>query len=394
MSTYDWIVIGGGVTGAALSYELAQKQFSVLLIEQHGTLQGATRLSYGGIAYWSGTTDLTRQLCQAGWQRYPNLAAELGAEIHFRELDLLLTVAVDRDPTAIAPSYADYVIPPRLLSVAEACDLEPLLNPEAIAGAFTVRHGQVDPEAMTQAYQQAFVRSGGKIVIDSVMGLQRQNQRITGAIATQQIYTAANVVICTGGWSRALLAKAGLTVPLYFTHAELIETPPVDIKLRTLVMTAEMQRFQLEAQASTTDKERQWQQPDTELLPFVLDAGVVQLANGNLRLGQISRVLSNPQAQVDAVASEAAIRESVGQVLPSLQNLPGQWQHCLVAFSRDRLPLIGAVSETVGLHVFSGFSNPFAIVPPLAERFAEGASGETDSILAQLSPARFATPVT
>jgi len=73
-----------------------------------------------------------------------------------------------------------------------------------------------------------------------------------------------------------------------------------------------------------------------------------------------------------------------------LQDLPGQWQHCLVAFSRDRLPLIGAIPDTPGLHVFSGFSNPFAIMPPLAQRFAHAALGSTDPILAQLSPHRFA----
>jgi glycine/D-amino acid oxidase-like deaminating enzyme len=390
MSTYDWIVIGGGMAGAALSYELAQQQFSVLLIEQSATLQGATRFSYGGIAYWSGTTELTQQLCAAGRQRYDQLAAELDAEIYFQELDLLLTVAADRDPTAIAAGYTAYAIPPRLLSVAEACELEPLLNPAAIAGAFTVRHGQVDPEAMTQAYRQAFVRAGGTIAIDTVTELQRQGQRVTGAIATQQSYSAANVVVCAGGWSRVLLAAAGLPIPLYFSHAEVVETPPVDLKLRTLVMTAEMQRFQMEAQASTTDRESQWQQPGLELAPWILDAGVVQLANGSLRMGQISRVLSDPQATVDAIASEAAIRSAVGQVLPSLQDLPGQWQHCLVAFSRDRLPLIGAVPDTTGLHVFSGFSNPFAIMPPLAQRFAHAALGSTDPILAQLSPHRFA----
>ncbi|HEY9747245.1 MAG TPA: FAD-binding oxidoreductase [Allocoleopsis sp.] len=390
MRTYDWIVIGGGMTGAALSYELAQQQFSVLLIEQSATLQGATRFSYGGVAYWSGTTELTQQLCQEGRQRYDDLAAELDAEIYFRELDLLLTVSADRDPSTLASTHTTYAIPPHFLSVAAACELEPLLNPAAIAGAFTVRHGQVDPEAMTLAYRQAFVRAGGTLVVDTVTGLQQQGQRVTGAIATQHTYSAANVVVCAGGWSRALLTRAGVPVPLYFTHAELVETPPVGLKLRTLVMTAEMQRFQMEAQASTSDREQQWQQPGLELAPWILDAGVVQLANGSLRMGQISRVLSNPQATVDAIASETAIRNAVGKVLPTLQDFPGQWQHCLVAFSRDRLPLIGAVPETTGLHVFSGFSNPFAIAPPLAQRFAQVASGSTDPILTQVSPLRFA----
>jgi glycine/D-amino acid oxidase-like deaminating enzyme len=50
MKTYDWIVIGGGITGAALAYELTKKNFSVLLLEQNAIANNATRYSYGGLA--------------------------------------------------------------------------------------------------------------------------------------------------------------------------------------------------------------------------------------------------------------------------------------------------------------------------------------------------------
>jgi glycine/D-amino acid oxidase-like deaminating enzyme len=70
MKTYDAIVVGGGITGAALAYELVKTGFSVLLVEQNATPQNATRYSYGGLAYWSGTTPLTRQLCQEAIARY------------------------------------------------------------------------------------------------------------------------------------------------------------------------------------------------------------------------------------------------------------------------------------------------------------------------------------
>jgi len=35
MTTYDWIVIGAGIAGSALGYELAKAGFSTLLIEQY-----------------------------------------------------------------------------------------------------------------------------------------------------------------------------------------------------------------------------------------------------------------------------------------------------------------------------------------------------------------------
>lgn len=79
------------------------------------------------------------------------------------------------------------------------------------------------------------------------------------------------------------------------------------------------------------------------------------------------------------------MRKSVGEVLPALENLPGTWHDCLVGFSSDRLPLIGTIPGFERVHLFSGFSNPLVIIPPLAKRFANFASGKEDEIIIQLS---------
>ena len=218
MKTYDWIVVGGGITGAALAYELAIKGFSVLLLEQHASLQGATRYSYGGIAYWSGTTELTRQLCAEGIERHRILSEELDTDTQFRELDLILTIGAADDPEKVAANYADFAIPPRFLSVAEACEMEPLLNPDAIAAALTVRHGHIEPEKLTQGYTQAFRRAGGEVQIDRVVELLGKGAKIQGVKTATATYHAAKTVICAGAMSRQLLKAAGIPVRLYFTH--------------------------------------------------------------------------------------------------------------------------------------------------------------------------------
>ncbi len=138
MKTYDWIVVGSGIAGAALAYELVKKGYVVLLLEQHATPQNATRYSYGGIAFWSATTPLTKQLCAEGIARHHILPEELDFDTEFRELDLLLTIPVDTNPEEVAASYTRFAVPPVLLNVKEACKLEPLLNPNAIAGTLNL----------------------------------------------------------------------------------------------------------------------------------------------------------------------------------------------------------------------------------------------------------------
>ncbi|NEQ77249.1 MAG: FAD-binding oxidoreductase [Okeania sp. SIO2C9] len=397
MKSYDWIVVGGGITGAALSYELAKKGLTVLLLEKYPTLKGATRYSYAILPYWSGTTDLTNQLFQEAKEHHHYLSEELEADTQFRELDLLLTIATEYDPEKIATNFSQCNIVPRLMSVEEACEMEPLLNKEAIAGALTVRNGHVSPEAITLGYSQAFTRLGGQIEIAEVTGLVKTgdnathpyHERITGVYTKGQTYHAANVVICAGGISRYFLKSAGIPTRVYFTHAEMLEIPPVELQLNTTVLTAVQKRLNCEAATSTVEFEQMWDEPGHEFVPFSLDAGAVQFNNGSIRIGQISRVLTDPHAKVDPAQSEVAMRAEIGKVLPALENLPATWYHCLVAYSADDLPLIGAIPNLEGIHIFSGFSSPFAFVPPLAKRFANYIVGENDEIIKQLSPHRF-----
>ncbi len=397
MKSYDWIVVGGGITGAAASYELAKKGFAVLLLERDTTMQNATRFSYGGLAYWSGTTDLTRLLCREGIDRHRNLSAQLDADTEFRELDLLLTIDRGADAEKVAANYAHFAIPPQLLSVAEAGELEPLLNKSAIAGALTVRHGHISPTATNRAYCQGFLRLGGTIEFAEVIGLIAEANRISGVKTVRENYACENAVICAGGWSRSLLKAAGISAGVYFTRAEILETAPVDLKLRTLVMPALLKRFELEAEASRIEVDCLWDEPGKELLPPILDAGAVGFNDGSLRIGQLSRILSDLNAKVDRSTSEKAIRAGISKVLPDLANLPATWHDCIVAFSADNLPVVGEIADRPGLHVFSGLSNPLAIVPALAERFANWAAGEKDWAMAYaplryelLSPDRFA----
>ena len=391
----DWIVVGNGLAGAALSYELQKQGLSVLLLDP-ALGRSATRYSYGGIAYWSGSTDLMRQLCQEGIDIHRQLSAELDADTEFRELDLLLTVAPDRAPNQVAALYAQMAILPQILSIEAACEREPLLNPDAVSGVLCLPHGHLSPEAIMTAYNQAFLRLGGKLQVAAVTGLEGTAQQVTGVTTASNRYSAAHVAICAGAISRMLLRSAGISCPLYFTQAELIETAPVALKLRTLVMPAELQRFAMEAEAGAVERAALWDKTEHELLPAILDAGVVQLADGRLRMGQLSRVTSDLEPAVDAIASEQALRQAVGQILPALQSLPGQWCRTQVAFSGDRLPLVGALPGRTGLYLFSGFSNPFAILPPIARRFAAAqvatpALRLDADLLDAFSPSRFST---
>lgn len=412
MASFDWIVVGNGLTGAALAYELVRQGMSVLLLDHSDTPASATRYSYGGIPQWAQKTPLTRRLSRLSRDRYEALPTETGVDIELRELDLLLTVPPGADPVVVGQDYALCDLPPEPLSVAEALALEPHLNPKAIAGGLRVPQAQVNPTALVTAYNHGFQALGGHYTLATVTGLVQVGNRITGVTTPTQAHSAGQVAIAAGGFSRQLLHQRGIPLPLYFSHAEIIETPPLALTLTPLIMPAQLQRIALERQVSHPGAANQWrwkapalsENPGGNLAPelspelpgdaiaSILDPGLIQFQDRHCRLGQISYIHPDPHHSLDPHTSETQLRQSITHLIPALKDVPGQWRHCTVAFTRDGLPLVGPIPHWEGLVLFSGFSGPFALVPGLAMNLAQWASGNPDvpaDTLAAVTPARF-----
>ncbi|MGF1539973.1 MAG: NAD(P)/FAD-dependent oxidoreductase [Pleurocapsa sp.] len=385
MTTYDWIVIGAGITGASLAYELS-KQFRVLLLEKDKIPDNATVYSYGGLAYWSGTDELTRHLSKEGIELHRNLSEELAGDTEFRELDLVLTIDRHDDPEAIAKNYDRFAITPELLDVQEACKLEPLLNPNAIAGCLKLPHGHIHPQKTTDAYLKAMVRNGGKIIYQGAIAFVREGDKVIGVQTEADTYHSANTVVCAGGLSRSLLQKAGIKIDNYFTHAQVITAPPIDFDLSTIVMPAILQRFSLEATAGELAADSSWDNLQLPV-PTVLDTGAVQFIDGSLCLGQISAIRSNPATRLDNTVAEAEIRKAISNTLPFLEKVSGTCHQCLVAFNDKAIALVGNLPNTEGLYLFSGFTSTLIYAPILARHFAVWASGNKNKIIEQLQMA-------
>ena len=397
MQFYEVIIIGSGITGASLAYELVRLGVKVLLIEQDDKSPSATRYSYGGISYWAGMTDLTRSLAQESLEIHRQNVSALDLPTEFRELPLIGTISHAQDPIAVLKTYEHFTKQAQLLTPAEAVDLEPLLNPDGIAAATLMPYAQINPIETAKGYCQTMVRLGGHRAYDRVLTIKSESDgvRVHGKLET---YHGDRVILCTGGGTRALLRDSGLVIRQYFSHAESIETDPCDLQMRSVVMPAEIRRFELERSAAIDDGP--WEEGLTghnqDLTPPILDAGALQFTDSSLRFGQISRTQTNLATVSSPKASEQWIRSGLAKILPKVAQVPGRWVTCTVAFSADQLPLVGPVGTDRRVQVFSGFSNPMALVPATAKRFARQllsdqnlVSGEDGKGLQTLLPSRF-----
>lgn len=380
MAHFDWIVLGAGITGLPLAYELQKVGQRVLLLDKVLAPVNATAYGYGGVPYWSGTTPLLQQLCRESRALLGTLAQELDGATEYRELDLLLYLQAGDDPQGLEQNFRACLTPPTLLDQATVLALEPQLNPAIITGALTVPHGHIHPIKTLQAYRQAFLRLGGEIKLATVQRFLHQGDTLTGVVTSRATYAAPNIVVCAGADSRALLSRIGVDLPLYFSQALVLQTPPLAQRLAPLVMPARFARLALEAQASSLD----WSTPTDTVQAEVLEAGAIQFLDGHYLLGQISQLVTHPAYQPDPIASEQRLRAAIAQVLPNLANVPAQLHHCRVAFASPN-PLVGQVKTRPGLYLFTGFSSPFCYSLPLARHFAQAVTTGHDAIFTTLN---------
>ncbi len=215
--SYDAIVIGAGISGAATAYHLRKAGARTLLIERGEPASGGTGKS-AAIIRQSYSTPLLVRLARASITMFETAKAELGKDAGFVQDGYCFVVS----PEMLDGAKANVAMQKSLGIVNEWSEGPgfpehlPEINPEGIVGIVYEPHGgYADPVQATEAYIEAFKRDGGEFRARTpVRRLVRDRDRITGVELDAGEVSARHVVNAAGPWARPLAASAGLDLPL------------------------------------------------------------------------------------------------------------------------------------------------------------------------------------
>jgi hydrogen cyanide synthase HcnC len=264
--TADVIVVGAGVIGCAVAYELARQSVSVLLIDQ--ALPGrATSASAGGlwpvgeaVGLGCGVIYHAAQLaadphatCEIGLlpiafrdflvqsnSRFPSLAGELrettGIDIEYVPGAGLLFLMYQESERAFVRRVQQSLgasARVELLTPEEARRLEPNLTGDTLGAAFLPGEHQVNPMLLAEAYKRAAIRHGARFRHETrVSRLVRAGERVTGVEIGDATLSAGVVVNAAGAWAGELAATAGLRVPVEPIRGQIVLTQSLPPTLR------------------------------------------------------------------------------------------------------------------------------------------------------------------
>ncbi len=110
---------------------------------------------------------------------------------------------------------AEHGFEPELREGAEVHEFEPSLGPDIQFMATLKNHGFVhDPGGYVQALGEELLALGARVVTADVMDFEMADRRIRAVETSQGRFHCDAAVLATGVWSKPLMRKLGLNVPL------------------------------------------------------------------------------------------------------------------------------------------------------------------------------------
>jgi glycine oxidase len=211
------LIIGGGVIGLGIAWELARQGQKVTVLERGRVGDGASGAAAGMLcpmAELDFVEDALLGLKRDSLARYPAFCAALeaasGIDAQLR-LDGTLTVALDRDDAADLRRHFEHRrqldLPVQWMSGAQVRAMEPALSPRIQAGIHTPSEGQIDNRLLLAALARAAYLAGVQIRENTpVQELIFDGDRVRGVRAPDPV-DADTVVLAAGAWARQLGLK-------------------------------------------------------------------------------------------------------------------------------------------------------------------------------------------
>ena len=158
------VIIGGGVMGVSTAYHLAQAGVcDVVLIEKGELGSGSTCKSAGGVrAQFSDEVNI--ELGARSLRTFETFEATFDQPIDLHQVGYLFLLENPQDVAAFEKNIAlqnARGVPSRLIDVAEAKALSPLISTEGLlAAAYSPTDGHCTPESVVNGYARAARRAG------------------------------------------------------------------------------------------------------------------------------------------------------------------------------------------------------------------------------------------
>ncbi len=227
----DMVIIGGGVMGCAIAYNLAKEGLKPVVIEK-ADIGGEASGSNGGGVRQSARNLKEMPLAMESIQIYGQLHDELGMDVEYvREGNLRLCTSEEELETmrqAIV-NQRESGLELTLLDRQQVLELNPYVGEKVIGASYCATDGHVNPFLVTYGYYLKAKSLGARFFThEAVNEILMQKGKVAGVVTDKQQIATDLVVDAAGIAGRKVANMVGLDIPMrpIFSEALITEAYP------------------------------------------------------------------------------------------------------------------------------------------------------------------------
>ncbi|MCK8059576.1 MULTISPECIES: FAD-binding oxidoreductase [unclassified Fusibacter] len=243
-SRADVVIVGGGISGAAIAYNLAKKGVKhIVVLEKSYQGSGSTGRCGAGIRQQWGT-EMNCRLSKLSNEYFEKAKEELEyhGDLEFKQGGYLILASTDSELELFRRNVRlqnKLGIRSQLISNEEAKEIVPFLVTDEIVGAtYHEKDGHLNPFTTLDAFVRAAKRMGVTYLTHTeVTKINVQKGRVVGVETTAGNIATDTVVNAAGGYSKVVADLAGVAIPTYSERHQILVTTPINPILKPMVMS-------------------------------------------------------------------------------------------------------------------------------------------------------------
>ncbi len=366
---YDVVIIGGGVQGLSLAYNLARSGLHRVSVLEKSYIGSGASGRNGEMIRSAFASEEWIRLFDKSLRIWETLSGELDFNVMFTRHGYLILASTSEEMAACQNNIKrqnELGIGTRLVDAEEVINLIPALNTQVVTGGiFQPGGGFARHDAVVWAYARAARRLKVDICpFTEVIDIVVKSGKVLGVKTTQGDIETRTMVNAAGAYARRVAGMVGVELPLEIYRLEMMVTEPLKPFLRVALSSPHVMGYMHQ----TTRGE------------FAGGAGPENLSPYT--------GLKSTRAAVQDMARKFVF------LFPGLYGarLMRQWAG-VVSKTPDRGPLLGAVEEVEGFILSAGWGGyGFMGSPAGGKLMAELIiNGEAPAEIRPFSPKRFKT---
>ncbi|WP_326909622.1 NAD(P)/FAD-dependent oxidoreductase [Sedimentibacter sp. MB31-C6] len=240
----DIVIIGGGISGCSIAYNLAKKGVkNIIVLEKSYICSGSTGRCGAGVRMQWGT-DMNCKIAKKSIEFYEhaNEILEYDRDVDFKQSGYLLIADTDKEIEQFKKNIKiqhKYGIPSRMLNLDEAREIVPYLNTSILKGAaYCEKDGFLNPFHTTDAFYKAAKKLGVEFnTFTEVTNIIVKSDKVVGVVTNNGNIATNCVVNATNGWSKEISEMVGIDIPVYSERHQILATEPVEPMQGPMVMS-------------------------------------------------------------------------------------------------------------------------------------------------------------